>query len=174
MGKLEGKVAVITGGSSGMALASAKLFVEEGAYVFITGRRQEALDEAVKLISRNVTGVRGDASNLDDLDRLFDTVKREKGKIDVLFASAGKGEAAKLGEITEQHFDAGFDLIVRGTLFTVQKALPLLNDGGSIIMTGSVASVKQSGNVRHLNGRISSRARPGTLGVSITSDIARL
>src|SRR6202166_26771 len=142
MGKLEGKVAVITGGSSGLALESAKRFVEEGAYVFITGRRQEALDEAVKLIGWNVTGVRGDASNLDDLDRLFDTVKREKGKIDVLFASAGKGEAAKLGEITEQHFDAGFDLIVRGTLFTVQKALPLLNDGASIIMTGSVASVK--------------------------------
>ncbi len=142
MGKLEGKVAVITGGSSGLALESAKRFVEEGAYVFITGRRQEALDEAVKLIGRNVTGVRGDASNLDDLDRLFDTVKREKGKIDVLFASAGKGEAAKLGEITEQHFDAHFDLIVRGTLFAVQKALPLLNDGGSIIMTGSVASVK--------------------------------
>jgi NAD(P)-dependent dehydrogenase (short-subunit alcohol dehydrogenase family) len=125
-----------------LALESAKRFVEEGAYVFITGRRQEALDEAVKLIGRNVTGVRGDVSNLDDLDRLFDTVKREKGKIDVLFASAGKGEAAKLGEITEQHFDAGFGLIVRGTLFTVQKALPLLNDGASIIMTGSVASVK--------------------------------
>ena len=97
MGKLEGKVAVITGGSSGMALASAKRFVEEGAYVFITGRRQEQLDEAVKLIGRNVTGVRGDAANLDDLDRLFDTVKREKGKIDVLFASAGKGEAATTG-----------------------------------------------------------------------------
>ena len=142
MGKLEGKVAVITGGSSGLALASAKRFVEEGAYVFITGRRQETLDEAVKVIGRNVIGVRGDAANLDDLDRLFDTVKRQKGKIDVLFASAGKGEAAKLGEITEQHFDAGFGLIVRGTLFTVQKALPLFNDGGSIIMTGSVASVK--------------------------------
>jgi NAD(P)-dependent dehydrogenase (short-subunit alcohol dehydrogenase family) len=142
MGRLEGKVAVITGGSSGLALASAKRFVEEGAYVFITGRRQEALDEAVKLIGRNVTGVRGDASNLDDLDRLFDAVKREKGKIDVLFASPGRGEAAKLGEITEQHFDITFDLIARGTLFTVQKALPLLNDGGSIIMTGSVASVK--------------------------------
>jgi NAD(P)-dependent dehydrogenase (short-subunit alcohol dehydrogenase family) len=125
-----------------LALESAKRFVEEGAYVFITGRRQEALDEAVKLIGRNVTGVRGDASNLDDLDRLFDTVKREKGKIDILLASAGKGEAAKLGEITEQHFDAGFDLIARGTLFTVQKALSLLNDGGSIIMIGSVASVK--------------------------------
>jgi len=142
MGKLEGKVAVITGGSSGLALASAKRFVEEGAYVFITGRRQEQLDEAVKRIGRNVTGVRSDASNLDDLDRLFDTVKREKGKIDILFASAGKGEAAKLGEITEEHFDAGFGLIVRGTLFTVQKALPLINDGGSVIMTGSVASVK--------------------------------
>jgi NAD(P)-dependent dehydrogenase (short-subunit alcohol dehydrogenase family) len=142
MGKLEGKVAVITGGSSGMALASAKRFVEEGAYVFITGRRQEALDEAVKLIGRNVTAVRGDAANLDDLDRLFDTVKREKGKIDILFASAGKGEAAKLGEVTEQHFDAAFGLIARGTLFAVQKALPLFNDGGSIFMTGSVASVK--------------------------------
>jgi NAD(P)-dependent dehydrogenase (short-subunit alcohol dehydrogenase family) len=142
MGKLEGKVAVITGGSSGMALASAKLFVEEGAYVFITGRKQEQLDEAVKLIGRNVTGVRGDAANLDDLDRLFDTVKREKGKIDVLFASAGKGEAVPLGEITEQHFDAAFNVNARGTLFTIQKALPLLNDGASIIMTGSNASVK--------------------------------
>jgi NAD(P)-dependent dehydrogenase (short-subunit alcohol dehydrogenase family) len=142
MGKLEGKVAVITGGSSGMALASAKLFVEEGAYVFITGRKQEQLDEVAKLIGRNVTGVRGDAANLDDLDRLFDTVKREKGKIDVLFASAGKGEAVLLGEITEQHFDAAFGLNTRGTLFTVQKALPLLNDGASIIMTGSNASVK--------------------------------
>jgi NAD(P)-dependent dehydrogenase (short-subunit alcohol dehydrogenase family) len=142
MGKLEGKVAVITGGSSGLALESARRFVEEGAYVFIVGRRQDALDEAVKLIGRNVTGVRGDVSNLDDLDRVFDTVKREKGKIDVLFASAGKGEAAKLGEITEEHFDASFGLIVRGTLFTVQKALPLINDFGSIIMTGSVASVK--------------------------------
>ena len=142
MGKLEGKVAVITGGSSGMALASAKRFVEEGAYVFITGRRQEALDEAVKLIGRNVTGVRGDAANLDDLDRLFDTVKREKGKIDILYASAGTGEAVPLGEITEQHFDATFGLNARGTLFTVQKALPLFNDGGSIFMTGSVASIK--------------------------------
>ena len=142
MGKLEGKVAVITGGSSGMALASAKLFVEEGAYVFITGRRQETLDEAVRLIGRNVTGVRSDASNLDDLDHLFDAVKREKGKIDILFASAGTGEALKLGEITEQHFDTTFDLNVRGTLFTVQKALPLFNDGGSIFMTGSNASVK--------------------------------
>jgi NAD(P)-dependent dehydrogenase (short-subunit alcohol dehydrogenase family) len=140
MGKLEGKVAVITGGSSGMALASAKRFVAEGAYVFITGRKQQALDEAVKLIGRNVTGVRGDAANLDDLDRLFATVKREKGRIDVLYASAGMGDAVPLGEITEQHFDATFGLNTRGTLFTVQKAL--FNDGGSIFMTGSVASVK--------------------------------
>src|SRR5271167_2389706 len=142
MGKLEGKVAVITGGSSGMALASAKLFVQEGAYVFITGRRQEQLDEAVKLIGRNVSGVRSDAANLDDLDRLFDTVKREKGKIDILFASAGKGEPLPLGQITEEHFDAAFDLNVRGTLFTVQKALPLFSDGGSIFLNGSIASIK--------------------------------
>jgi NAD(P)-dependent dehydrogenase (short-subunit alcohol dehydrogenase family) len=142
MGKLEGKVAVITGGSSGMALASAKRFVEEGAYVFITGRRQEQLDEAVKAIGRNVSGVHGDAANLADLDRLFDTVKREKGKIDILFASAGKGEPLPLGQITEEHFDAAFDLNVRGTLFTVLKALPLFSDGGSIIMIGSNASAK--------------------------------
>lgn len=142
MGKLDGKVAVITGGTSGMALATAKLFVEQGAYVFISGRRQEALDEAVKLIGRNVTGVQGDAANLDDLDRLFDVVKREKGKIDVLFASAGSGESAKIGEITEKHFDTVFGLNTRGTLFAVQKSLSLLNDGGSIIMNGSMAAAK--------------------------------
>jgi NAD(P)-dependent dehydrogenase (short-subunit alcohol dehydrogenase family) len=142
MGKLDGKVAVITGGSSGMALAGAKLFVEEGADVFISGRRQEALDEAVKLIGRNVTGVQADSSNLDDLDRLFEAVRREKGAIDVLWTSAGTGEQGKLGEITEQHFDATFGLNARGTMFTVQKALPLFNDGGSIFMTGSIASVR--------------------------------
>jgi NAD(P)-dependent dehydrogenase (short-subunit alcohol dehydrogenase family) len=142
MGKLDGKVAVITGGTSGMALTGAKLFVEEGAHVFISGRRQEALDEAVKLIGRNVTGVQGDSANLDDLDRLFDTVKREKGAIDVLWANAGTGEQRKLSEITEEHFDTAFSLNARGTLFTVQKALPLFNDGGSIFMTGSNASLK--------------------------------
>jgi NAD(P)-dependent dehydrogenase (short-subunit alcohol dehydrogenase family) len=142
VGKLDGKVAVITGGTSGMALAGAKLFVDEGAHVFISGRRQEALDDAVKLIGRNVTGVQGDAADLADLDRLFDTVKREKGAIDVLWASAGLGEQRRLGEITEEHFDAAFGLNARGTLFTVQKALPLLNDGGSIFMTGSNASLK--------------------------------
>ena len=143
MGKLDGKVAVITGGSSGMALSTAKLFVEEGAHVFITGRRQDALDEAVASIGRNVTGVQADSANLDDLNRLFETIKREKGGIDVLFASAGAGgEAQKIGDITEKNFDALFNLNTRGTLFTVQKALPLFNDGGSIIMTGSIASVK--------------------------------
>ncbi|MEV6611679.1 SDR family oxidoreductase [Kutzneria sp. NPDC051319] len=142
MGKLDGKVAVITGGTSGLALAGAKLFVDEGAHVFISGRRQEALDDAVRKIGRNVTGVPGDAADLDDLDRLFDTVRREKGSIDVLWASAGTGEQRKLGEITEEHFDATFGLNARGTLFTVQKALPLFNDGGSIFMTGSNASLK--------------------------------
>ena len=141
MGKLDGKVAVITGGTTGMALAGARLFVDEGAHVFITGRRQDALDEAVKQIGRNVTGVQGDAADLDDLDRLYDTVKREKGSLDVLWASAGVGEPAPLGEITEAHFDAAFGLNARGTLFTVQKALPLFNDGGSILMTGSNASL---------------------------------
>jgi NAD(P)-dependent dehydrogenase (short-subunit alcohol dehydrogenase family) len=142
MNKLKGKVAVITAATSGMALATAKLFVEEGAYVFITGRRPDKLDEAVKLIGRNVTGVQGDAANLADLDRLYETVKREKGKIDILFASAGRGELAKLEEVTEEHFDKTFDLNVRGTLFTVQKALPLINDNGSVFLNGSIASIK--------------------------------
>src|SRR5579863_5446505 len=142
MGKLEGKVAVITAATSGMALATAKLFVEEGAYVFITGRRKEKLDEAVKLIGRNVTGVQGDAANLADLDRLYETVRREKGKIDILFASAGLGEFATLEQVTEEHFDKTFDLNVRGTLFTVQKALPLFNDNGSIFLNGSIAGIK--------------------------------
>ena len=142
MGKLDGKVAVITAATSGMALATAKLFVEEGAYVFITGRRQEKLDDAVKAIGRNVTGVQGDAANLADLDRLYETVKKEKGYIDVLFASAGQGGRAMLGSVTEEQFDTTFGLNVRGTLFTVQKALPLIRDGGSIVMNGSIASVK--------------------------------
>jgi NAD(P)-dependent dehydrogenase (short-subunit alcohol dehydrogenase family) len=142
MGKLERKTAVITAATSGMALATAKLFVEEGAYVFITGRRQDKLDEAVKLIGRNVTGVQGDAVRLADLDRLYDTVRRERGSIDVLFASAGMGEFATLEQVTEEHFDKTFNLNVRGTLFTVQKALPLFNDNGSIFLNGSIASIK--------------------------------
>jgi len=140
--RLANKTALITGGNSGIGLATAKLFVAEGAYVFITGRRKDKLDEAVKAIGRNVTGVQGDASNLADLDRLYETVKKQKGKIDVLFASAGRGELAKIGEVTEEHFDTTFDLNVRGTLFTVQKALPLFTDGGSIFLNGSIASIK--------------------------------
>ncbi|WP_445678795.1 SDR family NAD(P)-dependent oxidoreductase [Radicibacter daui] len=146
MGKLDGKVAVITGGSSGMALETAKLFVEEGAHVFITGRRQEALDAAVKTIGRNVTGVRADSANLADLDRLYETVKSEKGQIDILFASAGGGEVDKpIGMISEQLVDDTLGLNVRGTLFTVQKALPLLRDGGSIILNASNAHLKGYG-----------------------------
>ena len=142
MRKLDGKVAVITAATSGMALATAKLFVEEGAVVFITGRRQHKLDEAVKAIGGNVIGVRGDASNLGDLDRLYETVHRLQGRIDILFASAGFGEFGKIGEVTEEHFDKTFSVNVRGTLFTVQKALPLFNNGGSIILNGSIAASK--------------------------------
>ena len=148
MGKLEGKIVVITGATSGMALATAKLFVAEGAYVFITGRRQEQLDKAVREIGRNVTGVQGDAASLADLDRLYAKVKSEKGRIDVLYASAGIGEfGVPLGSVTEAGFDKVFDVNVKGTLFTVQKALPLMSDGGSIIMTGSIASVKGFGGL---------------------------
>lgn len=143
MDKLKGKIAVITGATSGMALATAKLFVEEGAYVFITGRRQVHLDAAVKEIGKNITGVQGDAGNLSDLDRLYEKVKVEKGHIDILYASAGVGDfGIPIGSITEANFDNTFNVNVRGTLFTVQKALPLMRDGGSIIMTGSIASVK--------------------------------
>jgi NAD(P)-dependent dehydrogenase (short-subunit alcohol dehydrogenase family) len=139
--KLHGKIAVITGGTTGIGLATAKLFVKQGAYVFITGRRQKEFDEAVKAIGSNVTGVQGDISKLTDLDRLYEAVK-SRGRIDVVFANAGVAEFAALGKITEEHFDRLFGINVKGTLFTVQKALPLMNDGGSIILNGSVASVK--------------------------------
>ena len=141
--KLENRVAVITGATSGMALATAKLFFEEGTYVFVTGRSQENLDKAVKDIGKNVTGVQGNAGNLSDLDRLFEIVKKEKGRIDIIFASAGVGELNNpLGSVTEKGFDDTFNVNVRGTLFTVQKALPLMNDGGSIILNSSIAGVK--------------------------------
>lgn len=143
MNVLQGKVAVITAATSGMALATAKRFVEEGAYVFITGRRQAQLDAAVKEIGKNVTGVQGDAGNLADLDRLYDTVKAQKSRLDILFASAGIGDFdVPIGSVTETSFDNTFGVNVRGTLFTVQKALPLLRDGGSIILNGSISSVK--------------------------------
>ena len=141
MGKLQGKVAVITGGTTGIGLASAKLFVKEGAYVFITGRRQKELDDAVRAIGSNVTGIQGDIARPADLDSLYERIKK-MGRIDVLFANAGIGAFVPLGNITEEYFDETFNVNVRGTLFTVQKALPLLNDGASIILTGSVAGVK--------------------------------
>ena len=142
MSKHEGKVAVITGGNSGIGLATAQRLANEGAYVFITGRRQSELDAAVKLIGKNVTAVQGDVSNLADLDRLYATVKQQKGRIDILFANAGGGEFAPLGSITEAHYDKTFDLNVKGVLFTVQKALPLLVDGGAIILNASIVSSK--------------------------------
>jgi NAD(P)-dependent dehydrogenase (short-subunit alcohol dehydrogenase family) len=143
MGKLEGKVAVITGGSSGIGLATARHFVAEGAHVFVTGRRQTELDAAVAEIGRNVTGVQGDVSKLVDLDRLYETVKRERGRIDVLFANAGVSTPrAPLGEIREQDFDQIFNINVKALLFTVQKALPLFTNGGSILLNASVVASK--------------------------------
>jgi NAD(P)-dependent dehydrogenase (short-subunit alcohol dehydrogenase family) len=142
MNKLEGKVAVITGGNSGIGLATAKRFVTEGAYVFVTGRRQNELDTAVSEIGQNVTDVQGDVSNLVDLDRLYSVVKQQRGHIDILFANAGLGEFATLGQISEAHFDKTFAVNVKGLLFTVQKAVPLFKDGGSIILNSSIAASK--------------------------------
>ena len=141
MGKLEGKVAVITGGNSGIGLATAKRFVEEGAHVVITGRREKELEEAAAFIGRNVTTVPGDVTRLQDLDRLYAVVREKHGHVDVLFANAGWGEVAPLEAATEAHFDKTFDLNVKGLFFTVQKALSLFKDGGSIILTSSVANV---------------------------------
>jgi NAD(P)-dependent dehydrogenase (short-subunit alcohol dehydrogenase family) len=142
MKKLEGKIAVITGGNSGIGLATAQRFVSDGAYVFITGRRQSELDEAVKQIGTNVSGIQGDVSNLADLDRLYAAVKKQKGQIDILFANAGVGELVPLGAITEAHFDKTFGINVKGLLFTVQKALPLFQDGCSVILNASIAASK--------------------------------
>ena len=139
--KLEGKTAVITGGTEGIGLATAKLFANEGAYVFITGRRQKELDEAVKAIGVNVFGIQGDVAQMADLDRLYSDCLKVKGRIDIVFANAGFGEFVPFGAVTEEHFNKLFNINVRGTLFTVQKALPLLKYGGSII-DGSVASVR--------------------------------
>ena len=140
-GKLEGKVAVVTGGNSGIGLATAKRFATEGAKVVITGRRQPELDAAVKEIGHGAIGVRGDVANLADLDRLYATVKEKHGRVDVLFANAGAGEFVPLGQITEEHFDKAFNTNVKGLLFSVQKALPLIPDGGAIILNASIASV---------------------------------
>jgi NAD(P)-dependent dehydrogenase (short-subunit alcohol dehydrogenase family) len=139
MGRLEGKVAVVTGANSGIGLATAKRFAAEGAFVFMSGRRQRELDEAVASIGSNVVGVRSDVSKLDELDRLFAIVMEQQGRIDILCANAGLGEFMPLGQITEEHYNLTFDVNVKGTLFTVQRALPLMAGGGSIILTGSTA-----------------------------------
>jgi NAD(P)-dependent dehydrogenase (short-subunit alcohol dehydrogenase family) len=142
MGKLEGKIALITGGNSGIGLATATQFVNEGAYVFITGRREPELAAAVKEIGSHVTGVQGDVSNLGDLDRLFAQIQREKGRLDIVFANAGVATSAPFGEITEEHYDAILNINVKGLLFTVQKALPLMPDGASIILNASIVASK--------------------------------
>jgi NAD(P)-dependent dehydrogenase (short-subunit alcohol dehydrogenase family) len=142
MGNLEGKIALITGGNSGIGLATANQFVNEGAYTFITGRRKPELAAAVKEIGRNVTGVQGDVSNLADLDRLFAQIRKEKGKLDIVFANAGVAKYAPLGTITEEFYDSIFNINVKGVLFTVQKALPLLPDGASIILNASIVASK--------------------------------
>ena len=142
--KLAGKVAAITGGSSGIGLATAKRFVSEGAYVFITGRRKTELDAAVREIGSNVTGVQSDVAKLEDLDKLYAAVKEQKGKLDIVFANAGTGEFAPLGQITENHFDKQFAVNVKGLLFTVQKALPLMRSGGAIILNASIVSITGS------------------------------
>ena len=141
-GKLEGKIALITGGNSGIGLATAKEFVNEGAYVFITGRRERELAAAVKVMGKNVSAVQGNVSNLGDLDRLFAQIKREKGKLDIVFANAGVATYAPFGKITEEHYDSIFNINVKGLLFTVQKALPLLPDGASIILNASIVASK--------------------------------
>jgi NAD(P)-dependent dehydrogenase (short-subunit alcohol dehydrogenase family) len=140
--RLEGKIALITGGNSGIGLATAKQFVNEGAHVYISGRRDTELAAAVKEIGKNVTGIQGDVSNLGDLDRLFAQIKREKGKLDIVFANAGVAAYAPFGKITEEHYDSIFGINVKGLLFTVQKALPLLPDGASIILNASIVASK--------------------------------
>src|SRR5215813_8899109 len=140
MGKLEGKIALITGANSGIGLATAKRFVSEGAYVYITGRRESELAAAVKEIGGNVTGVQGDVSDLGDLDRLFEQIRREKGRLDIVFANAGVARYAPLGEITEEFYESIFNINVKGLLFTVQKALPLMPDGASVILNASIVA----------------------------------
>jgi NAD(P)-dependent dehydrogenase (short-subunit alcohol dehydrogenase family) len=142
MGKLEGKIALVTGGNSGIGLATAKRFASEDAHVFITGRRDGELAAALKEIGKNVTGVQGDVSKLGDIDRLFSQIKREKGRLDIVFANAGVAKYASLGDITEEFYDSIFDINVKGLLFTVQKALPLLPDGASIILNASIVASK--------------------------------
>ena len=142
VGKLQGKIALITGANSGIGLATAKRFVAEGAYVYITGRRQEQLDQAVEAIGYNVTAIRGDISRLEDIDRIYSVIRSAHNHLDIVFANAGLGAFEALGNITEEDFDLTFGVNVKGTLFTVQKALPFLSKGGSIILTGSTTGIK--------------------------------
>jgi NAD(P)-dependent dehydrogenase (short-subunit alcohol dehydrogenase family) len=144
--KLEGKIAIVTGGTTGIGLAAAKAFVAEGAYVFVTGRRQAELDAAVAAIGTNVVGIQANSAKMSDLDQLFEAVKAKKGHIDVLFANAGGGSMLPLGAITEEQFDDTFDRNVKGVLFTVQKALPLLAKGASVIVTSSTTSISGTPN----------------------------
>ncbi|MEG3165517.1 SDR family oxidoreductase [Sphingomonas sp. PB2P19] len=141
MNRLQGKTAIITGGGTGIGLASAKRFIEEGAFVYIFGRRPEKLDAAVATLGANARAVAGSVTDAADLDRLFDTVKQERGTLDILFANAGTGALVPLTEITPEHYDATFDINVKGTIFTVQKGLKLMGEGGSIILTGSTTGV---------------------------------
>jgi NAD(P)-dependent dehydrogenase (short-subunit alcohol dehydrogenase family) len=142
MGKLTGKIALVTGGSEGIGLATAQEFINEGAFVFITGRRKEVLDAALATLGSNAAAIQADAAKLDDLDRLYAEIKTKKGKLDVLFVNAGVYSGAPLGQITEEHYDSIFGINVKGLVFTVQKALPLLGKGGSIILNGSVVAIK--------------------------------
>lgn len=168
VGKLEGKIALVTGGSTGIGFATAKLFVEEGAYVFITGRRQRELDQAAEEIGVGVYPVRGSADNLADLDRLFELIKVEKGRLDIIFANAGGGSFAPIGSITEEQYGATFDSNVKGVIFTIQKALPLLPDGASIILNASTTSVK---GVPAFSVYAASKAAVRSLARSWTADL---
>lgn len=164
--KLQGKIALVTGGTAGLGFATAQRYIEEGAYVFITGRREKELDEAVKKLGKNVAGIPGDVANLKDLDRLYAEIKKQKGHLDVLFANAGFYEIAGLKDVTEDHVDRLFDINVKGLIFTVQKALPLLKDGASIILNASVVSVKGMENLSvyaATKGAVRSLARSWTV-----------
>jgi NAD(P)-dependent dehydrogenase (short-subunit alcohol dehydrogenase family) len=169
MNRLQGKVAVITGGSSGMGFATAEQFISEGAYVYVTGRREKELNAAVAKIGKNIAAVQGDVSNLEDLDRLYAKIAEEKGRVDVVFANAGIGnQMAPLGSITEEQIDRTFNVNVRGLIFTVQKALPLMHEGASIILNASTASIKGIGS---LSVYAASKAAVRSLARSWTTDL---
>jgi NAD(P)-dependent dehydrogenase (short-subunit alcohol dehydrogenase family) len=160
-GRLTNRVAVVTGGTTGIGLAVAQRFATEGAFVFITGRRQAELDAAIASIGHGAVGVRADMSVLGDIDRLYDAVQQEHSQIDVVMANAGGGDFAPLGSITEEQYEKTFGTNVKGTIFSVQKALPLLKDGGSVILTGSTTSIKGTGRFQHLQRQQSGGAEPG-------------